>query len=93
MRISVALVLIAMGAIVGATAMCLYSKVSRGTEPAAKRAVIPTSAPAATSAISATPTPTNTPEIVPIPTAVPTRIPAAARCVGCYIRPDFSAGV
>ena len=69
MRISVALILIAMGAIVGATAIYLYEEMSSGPDALAKQAVMPSPAPAATP--EAAPTPTGT-AVVPIPTHTPT---------------------
>ena len=68
MRISVAIVLIAMGAIIGATAIYLYVEVSGGPDSPAKQAIMPTPAPTATS--EPFPTPTDA-----APTAVPTRAP------------------
>ena len=70
MRISMAIVLIAMGAIIGATAMYLYTEVSDGPELLAKRTAMPT------------PVPTSFPEAAPSPTTaavpvMPTHTPTA----------------
>ena len=68
MRISVAIILIAMGAIIGATAIYLYTEVTGGPDSLAKQAIMPTPAPTATS--EPIPTPTGA-----APTAIPTRAP------------------
>lgn len=70
MRISVAIVLIAMGAIIVATATCLYAGIDRGSDSPPKQAAMPMPAPTAT--LEPVPTPTGA-----IATAVPTRTPAA----------------
>ena len=70
MRISVAIILIAMGAIIGATAIYLYAEISGGPDPLAKRVVMPTPPSAATP--EAAPTPANATAI-----AVPARTPTA----------------
>ena len=75
MRLSVALVLIAMGAIVGATAMYFYAAFSGGPEPVAKQAAIPK--PTTTLGVPAPPT--NTPEVIATPTAIPTRTSGTGR--------------
>ena len=75
MRISVALVLITMGAIVGATTMYLYGEFSGGPQPVAKQAAIPE--PTTTFGVPAPPT--NTPEATVTPTAIPTRTSVAGR--------------
>ena len=77
MRLSVALVLIAMGAIVGATTMYLYAEFSGGPEPVAKQAAIPEPEP--TTTFGAQVSPTNTPEVIPTPTAIPTRTSVTVR--------------
>ena len=70
MRISVAIVLITMGAIVVATAMYLYAEVSRGPDSLPKQAAMPIPAPTAT--LEPVPTPTGA-----VATAVPARTPTA----------------
>ena len=67
MRISVAIVLIAMGAIIGATATYLYTGIDRGSDYPPKQAAMPTPAPTAT--LEPAPTPTGT-AVVPMPTQI-----------------------
>ncbi|MXY21593.1 MAG: hypothetical protein F4Y49_09710 [Dehalococcoidia bacterium] len=68
-----ALVLIAMGAIIGATAMYLYAEFSSGPDPVTKQAVRPIPEPTAT--FEAPAIPTNKPDVAPTPPE-PTEPPA-----------------